>query len=148
MLQKKEEQKLIHKAQLEEKCKKLFLKLNRKFKSNSQNINLNNINNSSSSENQNSSNDNNQQNNSNNIDNNNKNKKRVSPPNAKKQLKIINLKKNLPSVPKYNNIKTEGNIKRTEKKTYHIVTTLFLDQYNLLFISSTNNITFTIFINI
>ena len=140
MLQKKEEQKLIHKAQLEEKCKKLFLKLNRKFKSNSQNINLNNINNSSSSENQNSSNDNNQQNNSNNIDNNNKNKKRVSTPNAKKQLKIINLKKNLPSVPKYNNIKTEGNIKRTEKKTYHIVTTLFLDQYNLLFISSTNNI--------
>jgi hypothetical protein len=134
MLQKKEEQKLIHKAQLEEKCKKLFLKLNRKFKSDTNKININN-NNSSSSENQNS------QNLSNNNDNSsNNNKKRVSTPNAKKQLKKINLKKNLPSLPKYINIKTEGNIKRTEKKTYHIVNTLFLDNYNLLFISSTNNI--------
>ena len=141
MLQKKEEQKLIHKAKLEEKYQKLLIKLNKKFNS------RNNNKNSPSNDNQNTSADNNQQKNSNNnINNNNiKNKNRLSTPNgSKKEIKPLNININInikKNIPKYNShVKTEGNINKLEKKPNHIINTLFVDTYNILFISSSNNI--------
>ena len=154
MLQKREEQKLIYKAQLEEKNRIFLLKLNRKFKGESRNTNLNLNNNNTNnykkyfslSQNQNIPNDNNNNRNQNNSKSQNKSKikNRVSTPIAKKEINQYVLKKSIQSIPKYNinYAKTEENTKKSEKdkKTYNIVTTLFLDKYNLLFISSTNNI--------
>ena len=135
LLQKQEEQRLINKAKLEEKYRNLFLKDQKKFES--RNIN----NNSFSSEKQNSIDDISQEKNNINKSIFNSNSNRISTPKTtkKEKSKGINLKKNYPNfnseIKKINDIKY-----KPQKKQFHIVSTLFIDYYNVLFISSTNNI--------
>ena len=139
MLQKQEEQKLINKAKLKEKYRLFFLKYKKKFESRNKNSN------SFSSEKQNSINDNTEEQNIRKSISNIKTN-RVSTPNSikkekRKKTKILKTESLIESVnhiQKLKNMKELNN--KLEKKQFHIVKTLFLSNYNVLFISSTNNI--------
>ena len=136
LLKKQEEKKLLNKAKLEEKYRQLFEKYKKKLESRNKNKN----NNSFSNEQKDKLNDISEEKKSINRSINN----RISTPKIIKKEKenysrSINLKKNIPKDnKKINNIFEWHN--KFEKKQYHIVSTLFVDNYNLLFISSTNNI--------
>ena len=140
MLKKQEEQKLIYKEKLQEKYRNLFLKYKKKMESRNQKNN-----NSFSSENQpNSKNDvkTPEKNNINkSVDGYNINKRRLSTPKTikKEKSKILNLKKNNQVLNTEIKKIMKSNF-RLEKKQFHIVNTLFVEGYNILFISSTNNI--------
>ena len=134
-LKKLERKKLIYKQKLKEKYRNLFEKYKQKCEQRTKN------NNSFSSDKHNSK-DNSQEKNSNpNKSLNNINSKRISSINSvkKEKSKNINLKKILPEEIMEISLNKEMNDKK-EKKKFHIVNTLFLDVYNILFISSTNNI--------
>ena len=113
----------------------MFLKYQKKFESRKKN------NNSFSSEKQNSIDDISQEKNNINKSIFKSNSNRIATPKTtkKEKSKGINLKKNYPNfnseIKKINDIKY-----KPQKKQFHIVSTLFIDYYNVLFISSTNNI--------
>ena len=121
LLEKKEEEYLNHKAILEEKRRILMLKRNKRYNSNSKEKDSNS-NEKNKSE----------------IENNLPNKNRLNK--STNAIKDISIDKNNKSrnILSYKNINTIAN--GINKKSYHIATNLFLDEYNLLLISTTDNI--------
>ena len=136
LLKKQEQKKLLNKAKLEEKYKQLFEKYKKKLES------RNKKNDSFSNEKKDKLKEVSEE--KNNLNKSINNERVSTPKTIKKERnsKSINLKKNLPKFS--SEIKKNKNYfdlhNKMEKKQYHIVCTLFLDNYNLLFISSTNNI--------
>ena len=134
MLEKQEKEMAKNKIKIEENNRKFFLKHNKRYMTESRN-------------NPNSSSDENSldilQKNSKSTDKKINENNRVSTPSTIKKeriLKSLNLKKNINNNYKSTDKKNDNNNKTIEKKVFHIVNTLFLNNYNLLFISSTNNV--------
>ena len=134
MLKKQEEERIKNKKKIEEKNRNVLLKHNKRYITESRN--KDNL--SYSKDKKNTINDKLQKNPLNKSTNNNNINNRISTPNeiTKEQIiKNINLKNY-----SRNNNDNEDNKEIIEKKPIHIVNTLFLDSYNILFVSSTNNI--------
>lgn len=134
MLEKQEKEMAKNKIKIEENNKKFFLKHNKRYMTESRN-------------NPNSSSDENSldilQKNSYSTDKNINENNRVSTPSTVKKeriLKSLNLKKSPNNKYQNSDKKNDNNKQVIEKKVFHIVNTLFLNNYNLLFISSTNNV--------
>ena len=134
MLEKQEKEMAKNKIKIEENNKKFFLKHNKRYMTESRN-------------NPNSSSDENSldilQKNSYSTDKNINENNRVSTPSTIKKeriLKSLNLKKSPNNKYQNSDKKNDNNKQVIEKKVFHIVNTLFLNNYNLLFISSTNNV--------
>ena len=118
LLIKREEEYLNHKAVLEEKRHNLMQKRNMRYNSNSKEKNNNSSNKSK-------------------LEENDSQKKLNKSTNVIKDLLIDNSNKKR-NILSYKNINTIAN--GINKKSYHIATNLFLDEYNLLLISTTDNI--------
>lgn len=134
MLEKQQEERAKNKLIIEENNRKFFLKHNKRYMTESRN-------------NQNGSSEENSleilQKNSNSTDKKINENNRVSTPSTVKKeriLKSLNLKKKTNNNYKSTDKKNDNNNQIIEKKIFHIVNTLFLNNYNLLFISSTNNV--------
>ena len=125
LLEKKDEEILKNKEIFEEKRRQLMLKRNKRYNSNSKEKNNNSYENENDKKEMNDIKIKNNLNKSTNVN------KRLSSPISIKKKRILNIF----SSKDMNNLSNRGN-----KKSYYIASTLFLDYYNLLLISTTNNV--------